>query len=69
MGQFQRAIRDYDEAIRLDPQLALVYSNRAIAYTLLGKDKEAQQDVDQAVGLGLDRDRLEGAIEELKKQQ
>ena len=49
--------------------VVLAYANRAFAYTLLGKDKEAQQDVDQAVRLGFDRSMLDGAIEGLKKQR
>ena len=68
-GQYLRAMEDLDETIRLDPQLAHAYANRARAYALLGKDKEAQQDVNRAVGLGFDRDMLDGSIEELKKQR
>ena len=33
----------------------------------LGKDKEAQQNVDQAAGLGLDRGVLGSTIEEFKQ--
>ena len=33
LGQFQRAIEDHDEAIRLNPELALVYFNRGVAYS------------------------------------
>ena len=69
MGQVERAIRDYGEAIRLYPQYALAYVNRALAYTLLGQDKEAQQDMNRAVELGSDRGPLEDAIEELMKQR
>jgi len=43
--------------------------NRALAYTLLGKDMEAQKDVDRAVGLGFDRGKLDSGIGELKKQR
>ena len=57
------------EAIRLDSQLALGYVNRALAYTVLGEDKEAQQDVDRAVGLGIDLGILECALEDAKKQR
>ena len=42
---------------------------RAVAYTLLGKDKEAQQDVDRAVALGFDRGMLDEATEEFKKER
>ena len=100
VGQVQRAIQDYDEAVRLDPKDPTAYHNlglaympleperaidtfgealqldpmyadpyfgRAITYTILGKDEEAQMNVDRAVGIGMDRSALEGAIEELKK--
>ena len=66
MDQPQRAVEDYDEAIDLDPQLALAYVNRAEVKTLLGRDTEAQQDVELAVGLGSDRSELEERIEKLK---
>ena len=46
LGQYQRAIEDYDEAICLDPEFARAYTNRARAYSLLGEDKEAQEDRD-----------------------
>jgi tetratricopeptide (TPR) repeat protein len=44
LGQYQRAIRDFDEAIRILPQdsatlnyRAIAYNNRAVAYEKLGK--------------------------------
>ena len=67
LGQFQRAIQDYDEAIRLDPQDALAYANRSVAKTILSLDIEAQRDVERAVALGVDRTFLEDLIE-LHKQ-
>ena len=63
------AIQDLDESIRLDPVLGFAYANLALAFTLLGKDKEAQQDVDRAVELGFDRGLLDSAIENAKKQR
>ena len=30
LGQYERAIQDYDEAIRLDPQNALAYYGRVM---------------------------------------
>jgi tetratricopeptide (TPR) repeat protein len=55
LGNYLQAISYYDEAIRLDPRFALAYYNRASAYTSLGRTSEAQQDVDRATELGLDR--------------
>ena len=46
LGQSQRAIRDYDEAIRLNPQLALAYMDRGSAYGHLGQSQRAIQDGD-----------------------
>ena len=69
LGEYQRAIEDYDEAIRLGFQHALAYANRAGAYALQGRDSEAQKDVERAVELGFDRDTLENDIEERKKQR
>ena len=69
MGQYERAIQDYDEAIRLNPQLAVAYANRAFAYTSLGKDTEAEQDINLAIELGIDRAVMESTIQELKSQR
>ena len=62
-------IQDYDEAIRLNPEFALAYANRALYHTLLGNDAEAQQDAERSIELGVDRALLESAIEEAKKQR
>ena len=47
------AIQDWNQAIRLGLQDASTYGNRALAYTLLGNDRESQEDVDRAVALVL----------------
>ncbi len=62
-------MEDYDEAIRLNPQDADAYANRAIAYTLLGKDAEANRDVDRAVELGFNRSVLDSDIERLRRER
>jgi tetratricopeptide (TPR) repeat protein len=36
-GQYDRAIQDYDQAIKLDPNLALAINNRAAAIAKLNK--------------------------------
>ena len=70
LGEYQRAIQDYDQAIRLEPQDALAYANRALAYTDLGKAMEAQQDVARAAQLGFDRiEGLEQFIETIKDRR
>ena len=58
LGQHQRAIEDYDEAIRLDPGLAPAYGNRGVAYYDLGSHpvdpsqfQRAIEDYDEAIRL------------------
>ena len=52
LEKYQRAIEDYDQAIRLDPNNALAYNNRGVAYRSLGKYAEA--DADKAKACSLD---------------
>ena len=59
-------IEDYDEAIRLNPQYDRAYAARAVSYTFLGQDAEAQQDFQQAVTLGFDASALRAHIEGAK---
>lgn len=51
LGQYKNAIRDYNEAIRLDPQFAYAYNNRGKAYEALGQYQRAIQDYDEAIRL------------------
>ena len=64
-----RAIEDYNEVIRLNPEEGQAYFSRGIANTLLSKDVEALQDIERAVELGLDRARLEAVIKEAQRQR
>ena len=58
-GEYQLAIDAFDEAIRLDPQDAIAYYNRGIAYNGQGRGdtrgaarfNRAKQDFDQAIRL------------------
>ena len=50
-GNLQEAIVEYDQAIRLDPQLALAYYNRGVAYHYLGQPKQAIEDYAEALRL------------------
>ncbi len=50
-GRLEEAIAEYDEAIRLDPQLTLAYNNRAATYVNLGQYQKAIQDYDKVIRL------------------
>jgi len=49
LGQPERAIEDYDEAIRLDPQHIEGYTNRGLAYHILGQYQQAIEDYEEAI--------------------
>ena len=51
LSQYERAIEDYDEAIRLDPNDPLAYSNRGTTYDALGQYSRAIEDYDEAIRL------------------
>ena len=69
LGEYQRATEDLNEALRLVPQFATAYVNRAVSYTLLGMDAEAQEDIERAIELGFDRGVVESAIAEAKRNR
>ena len=72
LGAADRAIEDFNVAIELSPghpQVPLAHAARAMAYTLLGKDEEAQQDIMRAVQLGYDYRRLVVLINGIKDQR
>ncbi|MDE0158754.1 MAG: tetratricopeptide repeat protein [Candidatus Dadabacteria bacterium] len=47
----EKAMKDYDEAIKLDPRCTEAYNNRGSAKSHLGKHEEAIKDYDQAIKL------------------
>ena len=47
----EEAIIEFDEAIRLDPKLALAYNNRGASYYDLGQYQRAIEDFDEAIRL------------------
>lgn len=51
LGQYELAIKDYDEAIRLKPDEVDEYNNRGVAYAYLKQYNKAQEDFDKAIRL------------------
>lgn len=50
-GDTDRAIKDYDQAIRLDPNYANAFNGRGVAYQTRGDNERAIQDYDEAIRL------------------
>src|SRR5882762_8738710 len=50
-GELARAIADYDEAIKADPQQSAAYNNRGIAYAAGSDYDKAITDYDEAIKL------------------
>ncbi len=62
-----RIINLREQSLNLIPPDADGYANRAVAYTILGRDELAQRDVRQALILGFDRTLLEEIIQHVSK--
>jgi len=50
-GENDRAIADYNEALRLDPKYAIAYNNRGLAYSEKGENDRAIADYNEALRL------------------
>jgi tetratricopeptide (TPR) repeat protein len=51
LDDFHQAIRDFTEAIRLDPSFALAYHYRGLAYQETGDQRRNKADQEKAVRL------------------
>jgi len=54
LKQYQLAIKDYNEAIRLEPDLAFAYNNRGYTYSALKQYQLAIKDYNEAIRLNPD---------------
>ena len=50
-GNYQKAIEEYTEAIRIDPEHHLAFFNRGVVYTVLDQPERMIEDVDEAIRL------------------
>jgi tetratricopeptide (TPR) repeat protein len=48
-GEYDRALRDYEQAIRLNPSSANPYNNRGVIYRIKGDYDRAIADYDEAI--------------------
>src|SRR5260221_13541362 len=50
-GEYDRAVQDYDQSIKLDPSYARAFNNRGVAYQKKGEYDRAISDFDEAIKL------------------
>jgi tetratricopeptide (TPR) repeat protein len=50
-GDYDRAIQDYDESIKINPKYAKAFNNRGVAYRKKGDHDRAIQDFDESIKL------------------
>ena len=65
---YDRAIQDYDEALRLNPNNALYLKNRGNAFRIIGQYRSAIADYRKALSLKIDertKKQIETALKEL----
>ena len=49
LGKYDRAIADYDTAIKMDPGLSIAYYNLARTYARQGENEKAMADLTKAI--------------------
>ncbi len=50
-NQFQRAVNDESEAVKIDPAMAYAYFLRGVAYAKIGDDEKGVADTQKAIQL------------------
>jgi tetratricopeptide (TPR) repeat protein len=53
-NEYDKAVTDFTESIRLDPKYANAYHSRGVAYDKMGENAKADEDFVQARKLGYD---------------
>jgi Tfp pilus assembly protein PilF len=69
LGRPQQALKDVDQAIKLNDQIPSAYAIRALANTYLGDDDTAKADAEKAIQLGFDGDLLRHFIRQAERQR
>src|SRR5262245_59642002 len=64
-GDYDRAIVDYSEAIRINPNYAVAYSNRGNLFQAQGRRKEAIADFRRALAIDPNHERSRAALKQL----
>ena len=52
LRKYEKAIEDFNRIIKLEPENAVAWYNRGLAYKALGKEARARADMDKGRELG-----------------
>ena len=66
-GSYEQAIRDYNQAIALNPKYVEAYANKGSVYYSQGKYQKAIQNWEKAIFLGVPRQTLLPRINKAKR--
>jgi len=67
LGDFDKALADWDQVIRLYPDSAWYYYRRGLVYEELGKINDAIRDFETAISLSSDQSLIQQAEQEIEK--
>ena len=70
LREWEKAIADFEAAMAINHTLVSPFAGRAIAYTMMGMDEKAQENIDAAIFNGIDKNILkqymDGTVKRLR---
>jgi tetratricopeptide (TPR) repeat protein len=64
---FDRALKDFEEALRLRPRFWQVHANRALLFERLGRREEAAAEIEKALALQPEHPGLRRELERIRR--
>ncbi len=68
-GKLEEALREFEEALRLDPKYVDAHANAAHLLTMLGRNDEAAEHLRTALRLSPDDPELKGELQKIESRR